>query len=84
MGVPVGYGGQFFNKTIIPKIKKTQLFFDKKNIDCKFEIDGGLTIEVVDELKGLGIDYYAGWSIVKGATVKEVSTKLDILKKTLN
>ena len=27
MGVPVGYGGQFFNKTIIPKIKKTQLFF---------------------------------------------------------
>ena len=81
--VPVGYGGQFFNKTIIPKIKKTQLFFRKKNVDCKIEIDGGLTIEVIDEIKNLGIDYYAGWSIVKGNNIREVSEKIDILKKTL-
>ena len=84
MGVPLGYGGQLFNKTIIPKIKKTKLFFSKKNIDCKFEVDGGLTIDVVDELKNLNIDYYAGWSIVKGNTVKEVSAKIDILRKILN
>ena len=30
MGVPIGYGGQFFNKTIIPKIKNTLNFLKKK------------------------------------------------------
>ena len=83
MGVPIGYGGQFFNKTIIPKIKKTKFFFQKKNLDCKFEIDGGLTLEVIEELSNIGIDYYAGWSVVKGNSAKEVSQKIDILKKIL-
>jgi ribulose-phosphate 3-epimerase len=84
MGVPIGYGGQFFNKTIIPKIKQTLNFLKKKNHKVKIEVDGGLTTEVIDQLNTVGVDYFAGWSIVKGRNLSEISLKLDNLKKYLN
>ena len=84
MGVPIGYGGQFFNKTIIPKIKNTLNFLKKNKHKVKIEVDGGLTTEVIDQLNAVGVDYFAGWSIVKGRNLNEISLKLDNLKKYLN
>jgi len=84
MGVPIGYGGQFFNKAIIPKIRNTINFLKKKNHKVKIEVDGGLTTEVIDQLNDVGVDYYAGWSIVKGVNLNEISLNLDNLKKYLN
>ena len=76
------YGGQFFNKTIIPKISNTLNFFKKNKHKVKIEVDGGLTTEIIDQLNEVGVDYFAGWSIVKGKNLKEISLKLDNLKKT--
>jgi len=84
MGVPIGYGGQFFNKTVIPKIENTLNFLKKKKHKVKIEVDGGLTTEVIDQLNAVGVDYFAGWSIVKGKNLNEISLKLDNLKKYLN
>tara|TARA_Y100000389_G_C17465546_1_gene525174 strand:+ start:140 stop:3949 length:3810 start_codon:yes stop_codon:yes gene_type:complete len=83
MGVPIGYGGQFFNKSIIPKIKNTINFLKKNNHKVKIEVDGGLTTEVIDQLNDVGVDYYAGWSIVKGGNLNEISLNLENLKKYL-
>ena len=83
MGVPIGYGGQFFNKSIIPKIKNTINFLKKNNHKVKIEVDGGLTTEVIDQLNDVGVDYYAGWSIVKGGNLNKISLNLENLKKYL-
>ena len=58
MGVPVGYGGQLFNKSIIPNILKTQEFISKYNLKITIEVDGGLTQEVLKLLKNYNINNY--------------------------
>ena len=71
-------------ETIIPKISNTLNFFKKNKHKVKIEVDGGLTTEVIDQLNTVGVDYFAGWSIVKGRNLSEISLKLDNLKKYLN
>ena len=76
MGVPLGYGGQLFHYSIISNILKTQSFFKKKNFKINYEIDGGLTLDVIKSLKKYDIKYYSGWSVVNGRSIKEISRKL--------
>ena len=77
MGVPIGYGGQLFNQSIIPNIIKAKRFANKMNFKIEFEIDGGLRMDIIELLKNYNIHYYAGWSIINGKSLDEIENKLD-------
>lgn len=77
MGVPIGYGGQLFNQSIIPNIIKAKRFANKMNFKIEFEIDGGLRMDIIELLKNYNINYYAGWSIINGKSLDEIENKLD-------
>ena len=49
----------------------------KFNFNVEIEIDGGLTTNVLENLKNYNINYYAGWSIINGKTLNEIENKLD-------
>ena len=83
MGVPLGYGGQLFNYSILSNIVKAQNFFKKRNLSCDFEIDGGLTLEVIKTLKNYNIKYYSGWSIISGENIQQISKKLEKVVKII-
>ena len=83
MGVPLGYGGQLFNYSILSNIVKAQNFFKKRNLSCDFEIDGGLTLEVIKALKNYNIKYYSGWSIISGENIQQISKKLEKVVKII-
>ena len=76
MGVPIGYGGQLFNKSIIPNILKAQEFIKRNNLKTKIEIDGGLTQEILTSLKNYNISYYSGWSIINANGLFEIRKRL--------
>lgn len=83
MGVPVGYGGQIFNKSVIPNILKAQEFISKHNLKITIEVDGGLTQEVLKLLRNYNINNYSGWSIINAKTPAEIGKKLDLVLKII-
>ena len=83
MGVPVGYGGQLFNKSIIPNILKSQEFISKHNLKIKIEVDGGLTQAVLKLLKNYNINNFSGWSIINAKEPSEIEKKLDLVLKII-
>lgn len=83
MGVPIGYGGQLFNQSIIPNIIKAEKFLKKLNYKTEIEIDGGLTLEIIEIIKKHNINFYAGWSIINGSSLDEIENKLNKVVKII-
>ena len=62
MGVPVGFGGQFFNEQILFKAKTLRQFSIKNKLDLKIEIDGGLNRDNILLCKKFGVKLF-GWVV---------------------
>ena len=75
MGVPIGYGGQFFN----PKTLKSIEFFRRLSLQANYplliEVDGGLTFDNAYDCVLRGASLLAGWSIIRASAPSEVSQK---------
>ena len=56
MSVPAGFGGQEFKKEVITKISKLAKLRSKENYSYRICDDGGITIELVDDVHYLGAD----------------------------
>ena len=76
MGVPTGYGGQFFHKKIFSKIINIQKLLLEFNLKCEIEVDGGLTKDIVKKLKDYQINYLSGWSIIKSDNISKIKKNL--------
>ncbi len=61
MSVPIGKGGQSFVWSAIDRIKEFKLYCSELS---SIEIDGGLTLKIIGQLKGAKINRFAGWSII--------------------
>ena len=83
MGVPLGYGGQFFKLNVIHNIEAAINYIEKNKLNVKIEIDGGINFEILEQLKNLNIHYFAGWSILKSDDEKIVEKKLNQVRKIL-
>ena len=83
MGVPVGFGGQFFNEQILFKAKTLRQFSIKNKLDLKIEVDGGLNKDNILLCQKFGINYLAGWSIVKSQVLKKYQKNLLSINKKL-
>ena len=77
MGVPLGYGGQFFKLNVIPNIESATNYIKKNNLNVNIEVDGGINFEILEQLKNLNIKYFAGWSVIKSNDEKIVEKKLN-------
>ena len=83
MGVPVGFGGQFFNEQILFKAITLRKYAIKKKINLKVEVDGGLDRDNIVMCKNFGVDYLSGWSLVKSPNIKEYEKNINIVRKKL-
>ncbi len=83
MGVPVGFGGQFFNEQILFKSITLRKFALKNKLDLKIEIDGGLNRDNIVLCQNFGADYLAGWSLVKSSNIEGYKKNLSLIKKKL-
>ena len=83
MGVPVGFGGQFFNEQILFKAKTLRQFSVKNKLDLKIEVDGGLNKDNILLCQKFGVNYLAGWSLVKSQNLKEYQKNLLSINKKL-
>ena len=77
LGVHPGRGGQEFIPEVLEKIKSLRQNF----LNVKIEIDGGVRIDNIEELKKAGVDIFViGSGILKspdvGKTIKELKLKI--------
>ena len=76
MSVEPGFGGQPFIEDSLDKIKELYKIKTEKNYDFDIEVDGGVTLENLKEIKNAGANVIvAGSSIFKAADVKEAIEK---------
>ncbi|MBO6979383.1 MAG: hypothetical protein JJ837_08135 [Prochlorococcus marinus XMU1428] len=84
MGVPIGYGGQFFN----PKCFKTFKYFREQSLKNDYslliEADGGLTFDNIKECVNKGASLLSGWSIIRGKNIEETCNNYAALKDYLS
>ncbi len=72
MTVEPGYGGQELIPETIEKVKELKEYLDKNNIEVDIEVDGGINLENVEELKQAGANIIvAGTAIVKAEDYKK-------------
>lgn len=79
MTVEPGYGGQKLIPETIDKVKQLKEYIDKNDIELDIEVDGGINLENVEELKQAGANIIvAGTAIIKAEDYKQV---IETIKK---
>jgi len=76
MGVPVGYGGQIFDRTTLQRIAALHQFARNEDRPFLIEVDGGLTLETARLCRDAGAQVFAGWSIVRDDTTDGIRENL--------
>jgi len=56
MGVEAGFQGQKFNVSSLSLISEINDIIERKNLDIKVIVDGGVTLENIREIEGYGVD----------------------------
>lgn len=67
MSVNPGFGGQSFIPAMRDKIKEARRMIDEKNPNIILEVDGGVKLDGVKEIKDLGVDLIVVGSDIFGA-----------------
>jgi pentose-5-phosphate-3-epimerase/uridine kinase len=76
MGVPIGYGGQVFQYSTLNRISRLHDLAGRLGRDMLVECDGGLNLQNLELCRKAGGQLFAGWSIIKGQTVDEMTAKV--------
>jgi ribulose-phosphate 3-epimerase len=83
MGVPIGYGGQIFNSSVLSKISSIRKFALSSKLPILIEVDGGLTLSNIRACNVAGADIFAGWSIIKPDSTFSLEQKVILLMQNL-
>lgn len=79
MTVVPGKGGQKLIPETIQKVKELKKYIDENNIDIDIEVDGGINLDNVEELKNAGANI-----IVVGSFLVSSENKKEIVDKIKN
>ena len=79
MSVNPGFGGQNFIDTTIEKIEKLDEIRNKKNLQFKIEVDGGINLENVEKILSAGADM-----VVVGAAIFAAKDPFEETKKFIS
>ena len=67
MSVNPGFGGQSMIPSVLRKARDLRDWIDGDGLDCRIEIDGGVTLENLDEVAAAGVDMIVAGSAVFGS-----------------
>ena len=76
MSVFPGFGGQKFIPSVLDKVREIRAMIEECGKEIDLEIDGGITVENVEEVKRAGADV-----IVAGNAVFKASDRAEIIAK---
>ncbi|MGF6375454.1 ribulose-phosphate 3-epimerase [Clostridiales Family XIII bacterium PM5-7] len=81
MSVNPGFGGQKFIAGSLDKIKELNRIREEKGYTYRIEIDGGVTLENVEEIVAAGTDILVAGSAIFGA--EDLKQRVEAFKKKL-
>ena len=64
MSVNPGFGGQKFIDSVLTKVTKVRDTIDKKNLDIRLEVDGGINLENIATVAAAGADTFVAGSAI--------------------
>ena len=67
MSVNPGFGGQKFIPTVLEKIKAARKLIDRSGLPIRLEVDGGVKIDNIAEIKTAGADTFVAGSAIFGS-----------------
>ena len=72
MSVNPGFGGQKFIPESLNKVKDLRKIIDENNLNVKIQIDGGIGLENLKQVRDSGVDMFvAGASIFKAQNIEQ-------------
>ncbi len=82
MSVQPGFGGQAFDRGVLPKVESARRFIDVRGLSTDIQIDGGITPETISAARRAGADVFvAGTAIFAAAdpiaAVHELRTRAE-------
>lgn len=81
MTVYPGYGGQKIVTRTFSKIAKLRSIIDERNLSVDIEVDGGVNLQNVEEIKKAGANVFvAGTKIFKGNVLENIRNFKELLK----
>ena len=81
MTVYPGYGGQKIVTRTFSKIAKLRSIIDERNLSVDIEVDGGVNLQNVEEIKKAGANIFvAGTKIFKGNVLENIRNFKELLK----
>lgn len=82
MSVNPGFGGQKYIPSATRKLKELKAMIDAKGLDVDIEVDGGVTLDNVEEIIDAGANVIvAGSAVFKGDAVKNTKAFLEVFEK---
>jgi ribulose-phosphate 3-epimerase len=67
MSVNPGFGGQSFIPSALDKLREARKIIDESGRDIRLEIDGGVKVDNIREIKAAGADTFVAGSAIFGA-----------------
>jgi len=64
MSVNPGFGGQKLIRSVLDKARRLRAWIDRLGIATRIEIDGGVTLENLDEVAASGVDMIVAGSAI--------------------
>ena len=78
MSVFPGFGGQKFIESVLEKIKQARTEINKRGLNVKIEVDGGINFNNCKKVADSGADFFVAGSAVFGAT--DIEQAINALK----
>lgn len=75
MSVNPGFGGQSFIEGTLGKIRDLRRLIDRQERQIRLAVDGGVTLDNVDQIAGAGADTFISGTAVFGSTDYELTLK---------
>ncbi|EHQ51787.1 MULTISPECIES: ribulose-phosphate 3-epimerase [Ectothiorhodospira] len=77
MSVNPGFGGQSFIPATLDKLREARRRIDESGLDIRLEIDGGVKVDNIAEIKAAGADTFVAGSAIFGAARAEDPNRYD-------
>jgi len=77
MSVNPGFGGQSFIPATLDKLRQVRRMIDKSGRDIRLEVDGGVKVDNIREIREAGADTFVAGSAIFGAANEADSHRYD-------
>ncbi|KAL1512129.1 hypothetical protein AB1Y20_005397 [Prymnesium parvum] len=81
MSVNPGFGGQAFIPATLDKLREARKLIDESGYDISLEIDGGVGVKNIKEIKEAGADMFVAGSAIFGSD--DYKKTIDLMRKEL-